>query len=89
MSAHHSTAEYDAKTIVEARGEIVTLLWANPHVRFTVSTKAIDGNDALWEIESADLTRLDRAGLPHESSRWAMSSGSRAIRPRGANAACT
>jgi hypothetical protein len=66
VSAHHSTAEYDAKTIVEARGEIVTLLWANPHVRFTVSTKAIDGNDALWEIESADLTRLDRAGLPHD-----------------------
>jgi hypothetical protein len=65
-SAHHSTAEYDSKTIVEARGEIVTLLWANPHVRFTVSTKAIDGNDALWEIESADLTRLDRAGLPHD-----------------------
>jgi hypothetical protein len=66
VSAHHSTAEYDAKTIVEARGEIVTLLWANPHVRFTVSTKAIDGNDALWEIESADLTRLDRAGLAHD-----------------------
>jgi hypothetical protein len=64
--AHHSTAEYDAKTIVEARGEIVTLLWANPHVRFTVSTKAIDGSDQLWEIESADLTRLDRAGLPHD-----------------------
>lgn len=65
-SAHHSTAEYDAKRTVEARGEIVTVLWANPHVRFTVSTKAIDGNDALWEIESADLTRLDRAGLPHD-----------------------
>jgi uncharacterized protein DUF6152 len=66
VSAHHSTAEYDAKTVVEARGEIVTLLWANPHVRFTVSTKAIDGSDALWQIESADLTRLDRAGLPHD-----------------------
>ena len=66
VSAHHSTAEYDSKTIVEARGEIVTVLWANPHVRFTVSTKAIDGNDALWEIESADLTRLDRAGLAHD-----------------------
>ena len=24
------------KTIVEARGEVVTLLWANPHVRFTL-----------------------------------------------------
>jgi hypothetical protein len=66
LFAHHSTAEYDSKQIVEARGKVVTLLWANPHVRFTVSTKAIDGNDQLWEIESADLTRLDRVGLPHD-----------------------
>jgi hypothetical protein len=66
VSAHHSTAEYDSKQIVEARGQVVTLLWANPHVRFTVSTKAIDGKDELWEIESADLTRLDRVGLPHD-----------------------
>jgi len=32
-SAHHSTAEYDSKTVVEARGEVVTVLWANPPVR--------------------------------------------------------
>ena len=66
VSAHHSTAEYDAKTIVEARGEVVSVLWRNPHVRFQVSTKSIDGNDQLWEIESADLTRLDRAGLARD-----------------------
>jgi hypothetical protein len=66
LSAHHSTAEYDAKQIVEARGEVVSVLWRNPHVRFQVSTKSIDGNDQLWEIESADLTRLDRAGLPRD-----------------------
>jgi hypothetical protein len=64
--AHHSTAEYDAKQIVEARGEVVSVLWRNPHVRFEVSTKSIDGNDQLWEIESADLTRLDRAGLQRD-----------------------
>jgi hypothetical protein len=65
-AAHHSTAEYDANTFVEARGEVVSVLWRNPHVRFQVSTKAIDGNEQLWDIESADLTRLDRAGLPRE-----------------------
>jgi len=64
--AHHSTAEYDAGAIAEARGEVVSVLWRNPHVRFQVSTKAIDGNEQLWEIESADLTRLDRAGLPRD-----------------------
>lgn len=66
VRAHHSTAEYDASTIVEARGEVVSVLWRNPHVRFQASTKAVDGSDQLWEIESADLTRLDRAGLPRD-----------------------
>jgi hypothetical protein len=66
VSAHHSTAEYDSKTVVEARGEVVSVLWRNPHVRFEVSTKSIDGSDQLWEIESADLTRLDRAGLARD-----------------------
>ncbi len=64
--AHHSTAEYDASQIVEARGEVATVLWRNPHIRFQVSTKAVDGSDQLWEIESADLTRLDRAGLARD-----------------------
>src|SRR5262249_54453176 len=64
--AHHSTAEYDASKFVEARGEVVTVLWRNPHVRFQVSTKSIDGNEQLWDIESADLTRLDRSGLPRD-----------------------
>jgi uncharacterized protein DUF6152 len=66
LLAHHSTAEYDAAKLVEARGEVVSVIWRNPHVRFQVSTKAIDGNERLWDIESADLTRLDRAGLPRD-----------------------
>src|SRR5262249_44695197 len=65
-AAHHSTAEYDASKVVEARGEVVSVLWRNPHVRLQVSTKSIDGNDEPWDIESADLTRLDRAGLPRD-----------------------
>jgi hypothetical protein len=66
LSAHHPTAEYDASQIVEARGEVVSVIWRNPHVRFQISTKAIDGNEQVWDIESADLTRLDRAGLPRD-----------------------
>jgi hypothetical protein len=64
--AHHSTAEYDSNMIEEARGEIVSVLWRNPHVRLQISTAAIDGNAQIWELEGADLTRLDRAGLPHD-----------------------
>jgi hypothetical protein len=42
------------------------VLWRNPHIRFQASTKSIDGNEQLWEVESADLTRLDRAGLSRD-----------------------
>jgi len=65
-SAHHSTAEYDAAAMVESRGEVVGVIWRNPHVRLTVSTAAIDGNEQMWEIEGTDLTRLDRAGLERD-----------------------
>jgi len=61
--AHHSKAEYDDSTLVEARGEVVSVLWSNPHLRFQVSTRSIDGNPQLWEVEGEDLTRLGRAGL--------------------------
>jgi hypothetical protein len=61
--AHHSKAEYDQSTLVEARGEVVSVLWSNPHLRFQVSTRSIDGNPQLWEVEGEDLTRLDRGGL--------------------------
>jgi hypothetical protein len=64
--AHHSTAEYDSDAIEEARGEIVGVLWRNPHVRLRISTQSIDGNGQIWELEGADLTRLDRAGLPRD-----------------------
>jgi hypothetical protein len=64
--AHHSTAEYDNGSFTEARGEIVSVLWRNPHVRFRVSTKAFDGSDELWDLEGTDVTRLDRAGVAHD-----------------------
>ena len=64
--AHHSTAEYDASMVVESRGEVVSVLWRNPHVRLRISTESLDGNPEVWELEGVDLTRLDRAGVPRD-----------------------
>ena len=64
--AHHSTAEYDSNAITEARGEVVSVLWRNPHVRFRISTESTDGNDQSWELEGTDVTRLDRGGVPND-----------------------
>jgi hypothetical protein len=66
LPAHHSTAEYDPRVVEESRGEVVAVIWRNPHVRLRISTASIDGNAEVWELEGVDLTRLDRAGLPRD-----------------------
>jgi hypothetical protein len=64
--AHHSTAEYDVRRVVEARGRVVDVLWRNPHVRISVSTEDIDGVTRHWHLEGMDVIRLDRAGIPRD-----------------------
>ena len=65
-AAHHSVAEYDDGTIVEAVGTVVDVLWRNPHVRLTISTEDFDGETTVWELEGMGVMRLDRAGIPRD-----------------------
>src|SRR5262245_1007403 len=64
--AHHSTAEYDSATFVEAQGQVTKVLWANPHVRLEISTESLDGVAALWELEGQTPGDLDRAQIPRD-----------------------
>lgn len=66
VAAHHSVAEYDDDTIVEAVGTVVDVLWRNPHVRLTISTEDFDGETTVWELEGMGVMRLDRAGIPRD-----------------------
>ena len=62
--AHHSAAGfYDEDVFLEIEGEIVTVLWRNPHVSYTIRTTDADGREAIWEIEGASVNRLSRRGL--------------------------
>lgn len=65
-SAHHSLAEYDDDTIVEAVGTVVDVLWRNPHVRLTIGTEGADGETLHWELEGMGVMRLDRAGISRD-----------------------
>ena len=64
--AHHSTAEYDSTTVVEAQGEVTKVLWQNPHVRLEISTQRFDGMTQLWLLEGQNPTDLDRANVPRD-----------------------
>ena len=62
--AHHSAAGfYDEDVFLEIEGEIVAVLWRNPHVSYTIRTTDEDGHEAIWEIEGASVNRLSRRGL--------------------------
>jgi hypothetical protein len=60
---HHSTAEYDRNIDMELEGEVVRVLWRNPHVRLTIKTLSDDGSEELWSLEAADLNGMDRRGI--------------------------
>ena len=65
--AHHSAVGlYDEESFIEVEGEIVAVLWRNPHVSFTVQVTGDDGEDTIWEIEGASINRLSRRGLTGE-----------------------
>ena len=44
-SAHHSMAEWDRSTIDEMEGEIVNVVWRNPHIRWTMKISNDEGEE--------------------------------------------
>jgi hypothetical protein len=67
-SAHHSVAFY-SNEIHEIEGELMEVVWQNPHVRFTVRSTA--GSDAgkLWLVESSSIFLRQRDGVTRDLFR--------------------
>jgi len=68
-SAHHSRAGYaDERT--ELAGELVDVIWRNPHVGFTLSVVNADGEAELWQIEGfGSIYALQRTGITEDLFR--------------------
>jgi len=49
--------------LVEVEGQVVSVVWRNPHVRFTLSALDSEGGEALWNVESIPVSRLSRVGV--------------------------
>ena len=65
-SAHHSLAEYDRSAAEEVEGEVLRVLWRNPHVRFTLRTENEVGGEEIWDLQGVDLNSLDRRDVPRD-----------------------
>ena len=59
--AHHSVAViFDTTEVVEAEGEVTSLIWRNPHVRFELSVEGTQGTKEVWSVETTSLTNFRR-----------------------------
>ena len=62
--AHHSRAGFLEET-TELVGELETVIWRNPHFRFTLTTEN-DGVRQLWAVEALSLYALEREGVTRD-----------------------
>jgi len=66
IDAHHSGSEYD-RTIVEIEGELLEVVWQNPHVHFFVRAADPSGKVQTWDIEANSLSILRRTDATPEN----------------------
>lgn len=67
---HHSFAaefDYDATGTIE--GEVIEVLFVNPHARYFVSVTDADGNETIWDAQTRSLSALTRVGWDKDTIR--------------------
>jgi hypothetical protein len=65
--AHHSRAAFDMSVEVLLEGTVTDVLWANPHVYFTIEITGADGARVLQEVEVGPLSTLQPLGLTRQA----------------------
>jgi len=63
VTAHHSRVEYTGGEMVEIEGEVVRVVWRNPHVMYTVRSIAADGTTTDWVLEGPGASSVRAEGL--------------------------
>ena len=65
--AHHAaTGLYDRNNIGEIEGEISTIFWRNPHVRFGITRIDENGEEEAWEVEFGSVNTVERLGVSRD-----------------------
>jgi len=64
--AHHAFVEFDRGQVIEVEGEVVSVLWANPHIRFSIRSTDESGTETIWSVEGSSLSILSRMGITRD-----------------------
>lgn len=61
--AHHSfAAEFDYDLTGTIEGEVVEVLFVNPHARYFVAVVGDDGKELIWDTQTRSTSALTRVG---------------------------
>lgn len=61
--AHHSfAAEFDYDLIGTVEGEVIEVLYGNPHARYFIELTNNEGKREIWDIQTMSVSALTRFG---------------------------
>jgi hypothetical protein len=66
--AHHSVVFYSGERI-ELAGEIASIQWQNPHIRFALRTIGDGGVAKTWQLESSSIFLREKDGVTRDLFR--------------------
>lgn len=65
-TGHHSRSEYDFGAFEEVEGEVIDVVWQNPHFEMVIRANNSDGAQTDWTLEGPDIITLRRRGVVSE-----------------------
>lgn len=66
--AHHSfAAEFDYERLGDVQGEVIEVLFVNPHARYFIAVTDADGNEVIWDAQTRSPSALTRIGWSRET----------------------
>jgi|TARA_B110000483_G_scaffold243659_2_gene335025 hypothetical protein len=66
LSAHHSRSEFSSE-VIEIEGELLDVLWRNPHAGLQIKVTSDAGVDEVWRVETfASPNLFSRMGVNEE-----------------------
>jgi hypothetical protein len=68
--AHHSfAAEFSYEESGTITGEVVEVLFVNPHARYFISVKDSSGTEVMWDAQTRSTNALTRSGWNKDAVR--------------------
>ena len=68
VQAHHSfAAEFDYDRFGDIEGEVIEVLFVNPHARYFIAVNDGNGNEVIWDAQTRSPSALTRIGWSRDT----------------------